>query len=65
MGMVVLGGWACRWRELRPISITVPGASAAEADAERGEDYEMVPMMGKDGGGGGVEGSGGRAGVVV
>lgn len=60
VGMVVLGGWACRWRELRPISIAVPGGtSAAEVDAERAEDYEMVPMMRKDGGGGGTGGSGG------
>ncbi|KAF8449616.1 integral membrane protein S linking to the trans Golgi network-domain-containing protein [Terfezia claveryi] len=59
VGMVVLGGWACRWRELRPISIAVPGGtSAAEVDAERAEDYEMVPMMGKDGGGGVTGGSG-------
>jgi len=66
VGMVVLGGWACRWRELRPISIAAPVlASAAGVDAERGEDYEMVPMMGKDDDGGGVGGSGGRVGVTV
>ena len=41
------------------------GDSAAQADPERGEDYEMVPMMGKDSGGGGVGGGEGRAGVVV
>lgn len=70
VGMVVLGGWACRWRELRPISISVPGgASSGSAggnlDLERGEEYEMAPMMGKeDGGVGGGEGASG-GGVTV
>lgn len=70
--MVVLGGWACRWRELRPISIAAPQAAAGGGDVERGEgeEFEMVPMMGKEEGGGvdkrgGGSGEGGSAGGRV
>ena len=61
VGMVVLGGWACRWRELRPISIAVPREEGGEEGAvEREDEFEMVPMLGKEDGGGATtaEGSG-------
>ena len=59
--MVVLGGWACRWRELRPISIAVPREAGGEEGAvEREDEFEMVPMLGKEDSGGAItaEGSG-------
>ena len=81
VGMILLGRWACRWRELRPISISVPQGRSADGgsstrrgeDEEMGEDYEMMPMMGKEvgatgvsgGGGDGVGGGGGGRGVAV
>ena len=65
VGMVVLGGWACRWRELRPISIAVPReVSGREREVEREEEFEMemVPMLGKEDNGRAItaEGSGER-----
>lgn len=58
VGMIVLGGWACRWRELRPISIATP--REAGRVVEREEEFEMVPMLGKEESGRGIaaEGSG-------
>ena len=61
VGMIVLGGWACRWRELRPISIAVPRETGGGGrGVGREEELEMVPMLGKEDSGGATaaEGSG-------
>lgn len=47
---VVGGGWGCRWRELRPISIGGAGGTGQQQrNGETGEEHEMVAMVGSGG----------------
>lgn len=48
--MVGVATWACRWRELRPISFGTGGGVATgigegtQSEEARREEYEMVPV---------------------